>query len=99
MRTAARLSAQVRHVPYLLQDTGRRGTHPWRDEVELVMATATTAAKNLPKRAPAGIVSDPIADMLTRVRNANSARHPEVRVPASRLKLHTPPALNTAGHI
>src|SRR5260370_39838024 len=85
MRTAARLSAQVRHVPYLLQDTGRRGTHPWRDEVELVMATATTAAKNLPKRAPAGIVSDPIADMLTRVRNANSARHPEVRVPASRL--------------
>ncbi|TMB97772.1 MAG: 30S ribosomal protein S8, partial [Chloroflexi bacterium] len=50
------------------------------------MATAATATKNLPKKASAGIVSDPIADMLTRVRNANSARHPEVRVPASKLK-------------
>src|SRR5260370_18663222 len=99
MRTAARLSAQVRHVPYLLQDTGRRGTHSWRDEVELVMATATTAAKNLPKRAPAGIVSDPIPDMLTRCRNANSARHPEVRVPASRLKLEIAPVRNDDGDI
>jgi len=40
------------------------------------------------KRMPVpGIISDPIADMLTRIRNANAARHPEVKVPASRLKL------------
>ncbi len=31
-------------------------------------------------------VSDPIADMLTRIRNASRARHLEVVVPASRVK-------------
>jgi small subunit ribosomal protein S8 len=31
-------------------------------------------------------LSDPIADMLTRIRNASRARHPEVVVPASRVK-------------
>ena len=31
-------------------------------------------------------ISDPIADMLTRVRNANSAMHETVDVPSSRLK-------------
>jgi small subunit ribosomal protein S8 len=60
--------------------------------------TATTAAKVV-KRASAGIVSDPIADMLTRVRNANTARHPEVRVPASRLKLEIARVLKEEGYI
>ena len=32
-------------------------------------------------------VSDPIADMLTRVRNASRARHDEVLLPSSRTKL------------
>ncbi|HET9888721.1 MAG TPA: 30S ribosomal protein S8 [bacterium] len=32
-------------------------------------------------------MSDPIADMLTRIRNAASARHKRVDVPASKLKL------------
>jgi small subunit ribosomal protein S8 len=32
-------------------------------------------------------VSDPIADMLTRIRNASRARHEDVTVPASRTKL------------
>ena len=31
-------------------------------------------------------ISDPIADMLTRIRNASRARHTEVMVPASRVK-------------
>ena len=31
--------------------------------------------------------SDPIADMLTRIRNANSAKHDTVDVPASKMKL------------
>jgi len=30
--------------------------------------------------------TDPIADMLTRIRNANMALHPEVSMPASKLK-------------
>src|ERR1700680_5301388 len=32
-------------------------------------------------------ISDPIADMLTRIRNAQAARHPKVDVPASKLKM------------
>jgi small subunit ribosomal protein S8 len=65
------------------------------------MATSpsTTTAPKIVKRAPAGIVSDPIADMLTRVRNANSARHPEVRVPASKLKLEIARVLKDEGYI
>ena len=31
-------------------------------------------------------MSDPIADLLTRIRNANQARHAQVDIPASRLK-------------
>ena len=31
-------------------------------------------------------MSDPIADMLTRIRNANSAKHDSVEIPASNLK-------------
>ena len=31
--------------------------------------------------------SDPIADMLTRIRNANTAKHDTVDVPASKMKL------------
>ena len=32
------------------------------------------------------MTSDPIADMLTRIRNGNTARHETVDVPASRTK-------------
>jgi small subunit ribosomal protein S8 len=46
-----------------------------------------------------GVVSDPIADMLTRIRNANSARHTEVRVPSSRLKLELARVLKDEGYI
>ena len=31
--------------------------------------------------------SDPIADMLTRIRNANTAKHDTVDVPASKMKI------------
>jgi small subunit ribosomal protein S8 len=30
------------------------------------------------------MMTDPIADMLTRVRNANTAKHDEVRMPSSK---------------
>ena len=32
------------------------------------------------------MVTDPIADMLTRIRNANQQQHEEVFIPASKLK-------------
>ena len=44
-------------------------------------------------------VSDPIADMLTRVRNASRARHQEVIVPASRVKREIARILKDEGFI
>jgi small subunit ribosomal protein S8 len=32
-----------------------------------------------------GVITDPIADMLTRIRNANLANHTEVSIPSSRM--------------
>lgn len=43
--------------------------------------------------------SDPIADMLTRVRNAMQARHPKVDVPASKLKMEIARILREEGYI
>ena len=44
-------------------------------------------------------ISDPIADMLTRVRNASRARHTEVIVPASRTKREIARILQEEGFI
>ena len=44
-------------------------------------------------------VSDPIADMLTRIRNANMARHETVQLPASRVKLAIAKVLKEEGFI
>ena len=33
------------------------------------------------------MTSDPIADMLTRIRNANTAKHDTVDIPASKIKV------------
>jgi small subunit ribosomal protein S8 len=33
-----------------------------------------------------GVITDPIADLLTRIRNANTAHHQTVDIPASRMK-------------
>jgi small subunit ribosomal protein S8 len=64
------------------------------------MATAVkTATKPPVKKTPPGLITDPIADMLTRIRNANAARHAEVKVPASRLKLEIARVLKDEGYI
>ena len=44
-------------------------------------------------------MSDPIADMLTRIRNANSARHNTVDIPASRVKEAIIKILQDEGYI
>ncbi|MDR3092146.1 MAG: 30S ribosomal protein S8 [Clostridiales bacterium] len=44
-------------------------------------------------------MSDPIADMLTRIRNANSARHNTVDVPSSRVKLAIADILIKEGYV
>jgi len=43
--------------------------------------------------------TDPIADFLTAIRNANSARHPEVTIRASNLKLQIARILQEEGYI
>ena len=45
------------------------------------------------------MTSDPIADMLTRVRNAIAARHPKVDVPASKVKAEIARILKEEGYI
>lgn len=44
-------------------------------------------------------MSDPIADMLTRIRNANTAKHDTVDVPASKMKLAIAEILFEEGYI
>ncbi len=44
-------------------------------------------------------ITDPIADMLTRIRNANSSKHETVSVPASKLKVEIARILNDEGYI
>ncbi len=44
-------------------------------------------------------MTDPIADMLTRVRNANSAHHDSTSMPFSKLKSHIAEILQAEGYI
>ena len=44
-------------------------------------------------------MTDPIADMLTRIRNAVRARHPRVDLPASKLKVEIARILQDEGYI
>lgn len=46
-----------------------------------------------------GFANDPIADMLTRIRNANAMRYKEVEVPASKVKLEIARILKEEGFI
>ena len=43
--------------------------------------------------------TDPIADMLTRIRNANMVSHAEVEIPSSKLKLNLAKLLKEEGYI
>lgn len=45
------------------------------------------------------IVSDPVADMLTKIRNASAAKHEKVDVPSSKSKLEIVKILKTEGFI
>ena len=44
-------------------------------------------------------MTDPIADMLTRIRNANMVRHDRVEIPASKLKLEIARILHAEGFL
>jgi len=44
-------------------------------------------------------MTDPVADMLTRLRNANSAHHEDVTMPSSKLKVRIAEILKAEGYI
>ncbi len=44
-------------------------------------------------------MTDPIADMLTRIRNANSAYHEQTTMPSSKIKTHIAEILQQEGYI
>lgn len=46
-----------------------------------------------------GVPNDPIGDMLTRIRNATLARHNNVKVPVSKLKVEIARILHAEGYI
>ncbi len=46
-----------------------------------------------------GVITDPIADMLTRIRNANTANHESVDIPHSRMKKSVARILKDEGFI
>ena len=46
-----------------------------------------------------GVITDPIADMLARIRNANTAFHENVEMPASRMKREVARILKEEGFI
>ncbi len=46
-----------------------------------------------------GVITDPISDMLTQIRNANRVRHDHVDIPASRLKMEIARILKDEGFI
>src|SRR3954453_1645868 len=45
------------------------------------------------------MVSDPVADLLTRIRNANLARHEKVTLPSSKLKVEIARLLQQEGYV
>ena len=84
LRSPARLLPQVRPLPDLPARGRPRGVRPRHDQVELVGRTMQT---------------DPIADYLTRIRNAIRAGHDEVEIPASGLKMELSRILKEQGYI
>ena len=46
-----------------------------------------------------GVITDPIADMLTRIRNANVANHLEVKIPSSRMCVAIAKILKAEGFV
>lgn len=78
MRQTARVYPPFWYVPYVFQKACACGGDPGRSQIKLVIGVKDGEIKMR--------LTDPIADMLTRVRNALMAKHPEVSIPHSIMK-------------
>jgi len=66
---------------------------------ERAAPTKKPASTRKPRPKVVGVPNDPVADMLTRVRNAAGARHDTVSVPVSRTKIEIAKILKSEGFI
>jgi small subunit ribosomal protein S8 len=100
VRASARLHAEVRDVPPLLPQ-GRARRRCDRGDEELLVRGSKKAGSFflLPPDEIRGTMTDPISDMLTRLRNAVSAKHTRVDLPASKLKAEIARILQDEGYI
>ena len=76
-------------------------TEPRTAEPARTEARSAPARRVAPKRAPRRrgvVVSDPVGDMLTRVRNAVRARHDTVELPTSRMRAEIARILKAEGY-
>ena len=87
VRAPARLPAQISDVPHLLPRTRAARGNSRRGEGQLVGAPKKT------------MQTDPISDLLTRIRNAAKARHARVDIPTSKLKVEVARILKEEGYI
>ncbi len=89
MRAAARVPAKISDVQNLFSSIKPCRTDSWRHEVELVDVSEGIAMS----------MTDPVADMLTRIRNALGRGYPVVDVPSSKLKREIATVLQKEGFI
>ena len=82
-------------IPTTTTPTPTNGERP----PERAAAPKKPASTRKPRPRIVGVPNDPVADMLTRVRNAAGARHESVSVPSSRTKLEIAKILKTEGFI
>jgi small subunit ribosomal protein S8 len=86
-------------VPDLFPQNESRGRDPRREEGKLVSAGCLEKQAKGPLRKFRHMMTDPIADMLTRVRNAIQIDRPFVEIPSSTLKIAIAEALAREGFI
>jgi len=86
LRALARLSPEVPAVPDLFPEPRARRSASGRHQGELVGGKKMS-------------MTDPIADLLTRIRNAQVAKHKTVDVPASRMKVAIVTILKEEGFV
>jgi small subunit ribosomal protein S8 len=77
---------KVSDVPHLFQEACKRRPDSGCDQIQLVREKIMS-------------LSDPVADMLTKIRNANSARFEKVDISTSRMKLEITKILKNEGYI
>jgi small subunit ribosomal protein S8 len=104
VRTASRGVSQVRDLSHLFPEAGGSGLYSRGSKGQLVARGRRTAAEatrheSHPREGFADMMTDPIADMLTRIRNAVRIERPTVEMPLSKVKRGVAEVLKREGFI